>query len=83
LLPEGADDVTYVQFMGKDNVAFHTVSFPVTLLGGGEPWKLVDRLKALELGKPGMAASSRPPSGAASSWTRRSTCCRRITGAGD
>ena len=46
-LPEGADDVTYVQFMGKDNVAFHTVSFPVTLLGSGEPWKLVDRLKAL------------------------------------
>src|SRR5271165_740370 len=41
LLPEGADDVTYVQFMGKDNVAFHTVSFPVTLLGSGEPWKLV------------------------------------------
>jgi methionyl-tRNA synthetase len=33
--------------MGKDNVAFHTVSFPVTLLGSGEPWKLVDRLKAL------------------------------------
>ena len=47
LLPEGADEVTYVQFMGKDNVAFHTVSFPVTLLGSGEPWKLVDRLKAL------------------------------------
>jgi len=47
LLPDGADEVTYVQFMGKDNVAFHTVSFPVTLLGSGEPWKLVDRLKAL------------------------------------
>lgn len=43
---KGADDVTYVQFMGKDNVAFHTVSFPVTILGSGEPWKLVDRLKA-------------------------------------
>jgi methionyl-tRNA synthetase len=42
----GANDVTYVQFMGKDNVAFHTVSFPATLLGSGEPWKLVDRLKA-------------------------------------
>ena len=47
LLPKGADNVTYVQFMGKDNVAFHTVSFPVTLFGSGEPWKLVDRLKAL------------------------------------
>ncbi len=43
---EGADDVEYVQFMGKDNVAFHTVSFPVTILGSKEPWKLVDRLKA-------------------------------------
>jgi methionyl-tRNA synthetase len=32
--------------MGKDNVAFHTVSFPVTIIGSGEPWKLVDRLKA-------------------------------------
>jgi len=42
----GADDVTYIQFMGKDNVAFHTVSFPVTIMGSGEPWKLVDRLKA-------------------------------------
>ena len=43
---KGADDVTYVQFMGKDNVAFHTLSFPTTLLGSGEPWKLVDQLKA-------------------------------------
>ena len=43
---KGADDVTYVQFMGKDNVAFHTVSFPVTMIGSREPWKLVDRLKA-------------------------------------
>ena len=42
----GADDVTYVQFMGKDNVAFHTLSFPTTLIGSGEPWKLVDQLKA-------------------------------------
>ena len=43
---KGADDVTYVEFMGKDNVAFHTLSFPTTLIGSGEPWKLVDRLKA-------------------------------------
>ncbi len=43
---QGADDVQYVQFMGKDNVAFHTLSFPTTLLGSGEPWKLVDQLKA-------------------------------------
>jgi methionyl-tRNA synthetase len=43
---EGAKDVRYVQFMGKDNVAFHTVSFPATILGSGEPWKTVDVLKA-------------------------------------
>ena len=42
----GANDVTYIQFMGKDNVAFHTVSFPVTIRGSGEPWKQVDRLKS-------------------------------------
>ena len=38
-------DVTYWEFMGKDNVPFHTVGFPVTIMGSGEPWKLVDRLK--------------------------------------
>lgn len=43
---KGADETEYVEFMGKDNVAFHTVSFPVTLLGSGEPWKTVDKLKA-------------------------------------
>ena len=43
---KGADDVEYVQFMGKDNVAFHTVSFPVTIFGSDEPWKAVDKLKA-------------------------------------
>ena len=43
---KGADDLNYVQFMGKDNVAFHTVSFPATILGSEEPWKTVDRLKA-------------------------------------
>jgi methionyl-tRNA synthetase len=42
----GAGDVRYVEFMGKDNVAFHTVSFPATILGSGEPWKTVDVLKA-------------------------------------
>lgn len=44
---KGAGDVNYVQFMGKDNVPFHTLSFPATLLGSGEPWKTVDYLKSL------------------------------------
>ena len=43
---KGADDVRYVEFMGKDNVAFHTVSFPATIIGSREPWKMVDTLKA-------------------------------------
>ena len=43
---QGADDVRYTQFMGKDNVPFHTLSFPATLIGSGEPWKRVDYLKA-------------------------------------
>jgi methionyl-tRNA synthetase len=29
------DDVELVQFMGKDNVTFHTIIFPSTLLGTG------------------------------------------------
>ncbi|WP_101069247.1 methionine--tRNA ligase [Roseovarius salinarum] len=43
---EGAEDVRYTQFMGKDNVPFHTLSFPATLMGSGEPWKLVDYIKS-------------------------------------
>lgn len=43
---KGADDVHYVQFMGKDNVPFHTLSFPATLMGSGEDWKLVDFIKS-------------------------------------
>ncbi|MEQ8895739.1 MAG: methionine--tRNA ligase [Roseovarius sp.] len=43
---KGANDVRYTQFMGKDNVPFHTLSFPATILGSGEPWKLVDYIKS-------------------------------------
>ena len=45
-LDDGAGDVTYTQFMGKDNVPFHTLSFPATLIGSGEPWKMVDYIKS-------------------------------------
>jgi methionyl-tRNA synthetase len=38
-------DVHYVQFMAKDNIPFHTVTFPATIMGSGEPWKLVDYVK--------------------------------------
>lgn len=40
-----ADDVTYTQFMAKDNVPFHTVSFPCTIFGSREPWKATDQIK--------------------------------------
>jgi methionyl-tRNA synthetase len=47
---KGADDVTYTEFMGKDNVPFHTLSFPATIIGanraGGAAWKLVDYIKS-------------------------------------
>jgi methionyl-tRNA synthetase len=39
------EDVKYIQFLGKDNVPFHAVSFPATLIGSAEPWKTVDVIK--------------------------------------
>jgi methionyl-tRNA synthetase len=42
---QGGDDVRYVQFLAKDNVPFHTISFPATILGSGLPLKLPDLIK--------------------------------------
>ena len=42
-----AQDVRYVEFMGKDNVPFHSIMFPATLLGTGENWTFVDYLKGM------------------------------------
>ena len=42
-----AGDVNYIEFMGKDNVPYHSVSFPGTLMGTGEPWTLVSQLKGV------------------------------------
>ncbi|GAA0654315.1 methionine--tRNA ligase [Kitasatospora atroaurantiaca] len=41
-----AEDVRYTQFMAKDNVPFHTVMFPATIIGSRQPWKKVDHVKA-------------------------------------
>jgi len=38
-------EVEHIQFMAKDNVPFHTISFPATLLATGEPWKKADDIK--------------------------------------
>ncbi|MFC0596778.1 methionine--tRNA ligase [Streptomyces palmae] len=40
------ETVHYTQFMAKDNVPFHTVMFPATLLGTRDKWKKVDYVKA-------------------------------------
>lgn len=40
-----ATDVNYVQFMAKDNIPFHTIMFPATIMGTREPWKLADYIK--------------------------------------
>ncbi len=42
-----AKDVRHVEFMGKDNVPYHAISFPATLIGTEEPWTQVDYLKGM------------------------------------
>ncbi|MCD7462131.1 hypothetical protein HAX54_047832 [Datura stramonium] len=42
------DNVELYQFMGKDNVPFHTVIFPSTLLGTGESWTLMKTISVTE-----------------------------------
>jgi len=41
----GADDVFYIQFMAKDNIPFHTISFPATIMGAQDHWKNTDYIK--------------------------------------
>ena len=45
--PEKPDDVHYAEFMGKDNVAFHSIFFPMQQLGTNDNWKTVDMLKGV------------------------------------
>ncbi|KAJ4755990.1 Methionine--tRNA ligase [Rhynchospora pubera] len=42
------DNVELYQFMGKDNVPFHTVMFPSTLLGTGEKWTMMKTISVTE-----------------------------------
>ncbi len=42
------DQVTLIQFMGKDNVRFHTVIFPSCLIGTGEPWTMLHQISTSE-----------------------------------
>ncbi len=42
------DNVEYFEFMGKDNVPFHSVIFPACQLGTGERWTQVKHIFATE-----------------------------------
>ncbi|RSH90970.1 hypothetical protein EHS25_010146 [Saitozyma podzolica] len=42
------DDVELYQFMGKDNVYFHTVLFPAMLLGDGDKWTMLHNISSTQ-----------------------------------
>ena len=42
------ESVHLYQFVGKDNIPFHTVIFPSSLLGTGEPWTLLYSMSSTE-----------------------------------
>jgi len=42
------DDVELYQFIGKDNIPFHTVIFPSTLLGSGRNWTMLHHMSSTE-----------------------------------
>lgn len=42
------ENVQLYQFMGKDNVRFHTVIFPSCLLGSGDDWTLLHHINTTE-----------------------------------
>ena len=42
------EKVKLVQFIGKDNIPFHTVIFPCSLIGSGESWTLLHSMSSSE-----------------------------------
>jgi methionyl-tRNA synthetase len=42
------DNVKLYQFMGKDNVPFHTVVFPSSLIASGEKWTMLHHISTTE-----------------------------------
>jgi len=42
------EEVRLYQFVGKDNIPFHTVIFPSTLLGSGDNWTLLHHMSSTE-----------------------------------
>ena len=59
---EQAKDVTYYEFMGKDNVPFHTVGFPVTIMGSRRAVEAGGPAQGLQLAQLLTAANSPPRS---------------------
>lgn len=45
---QNPEQVKLVQFMGKDNIPFHTVIFPSTLIGTRDPWTKVSQISCTE-----------------------------------
>ena len=41
-------NVRLYQFMGKDNVPFHTIIFPASLIGSGDPYTMLYRISSTE-----------------------------------
>lgn len=41
-------EVTLYQFMGKDNVPFHTILFPAYLIGTGQEWTMLNHISTTE-----------------------------------
>lgn len=44
-MPRNPEEVTYVEFMAKDNVPFHSIFWPAILMGTRKPYKKVDDIK--------------------------------------
>ncbi len=42
------DEVELFQFIGKDNIPFHTVIFPSSLLAGGDNWTMLHHMSSTE-----------------------------------
>lgn len=45
---QNPEEVELYQFMAKDNIPFHTVIFPSTLIGTGKPWTLLHHINSTE-----------------------------------
>ena len=45
---QSPDDTELFQFIGKDNIPFHTVIFPSTLLASGEKWTMLHHMSSTE-----------------------------------